>query len=60
MKSLKETLSEYQQKHWAIPAFNIDSFEIYQAVEKAVSEINLPCIVQLSPSEDKFIHAEGL
>lgn len=60
MKSLKETLSEYQQKHWAIPAFNIDSFEIYQAVEKAVSEINLPCIVQLSPSEDKFIHAERL
>ncbi|HWS49164.1 MAG TPA: class II fructose-bisphosphate aldolase [Candidatus Methanoperedens sp.] len=60
MKSLKQTLLEYQQKHWAIPAFNIDSFEIYQAVEKAVSEINLPCIVQLSPSEDKFIHAERL
>ncbi len=60
MIPLKKLLSEYQQKHQALPAFNIDSFEIYQAVEMAVSEINLPCIVQLSPSEDKFIQAERL
>jgi len=60
MIPLKELLSEYQQKHQAIPAFNIDSFEIYQAVEMAVLELNLPCIVQLSPSEDKFIQAERL
>ena len=60
MIPLKNLLSEYQQKHQALPAFNIDSFEIYQAVEMAVSELNLPCIVQLSPSEDKFIEAERL
>ncbi len=60
MIPLKQVLSEYQQKHQAIPAFNIDCFEIYQAVEMAVAEINLPCIVQLSASEDKFIHAERL
>lgn len=60
MISLKQILFEYQKKHWAIPAFNIDCFEIFQAVEMAVAEINLPCIVQLSPSEDKFIQAERL
>jgi len=60
MIPLKQLLSDYQQKHQALPAFNIDSFEIYQAVEMAVSEINLPCIVQLSVGEDKFIHAERL
>ena len=60
MITLKNLLSEYQQKHQALPAFNIDSFEIYQAVEMAVSELSLPCIVQLSSSEDKFIQAERL
>lgn len=60
MIPLKELLTTYQQKHQAIPAFNIDSFEIFQAVEAAVAEINLPCIVQLSPNEDSFIHAERL
>jgi fructose-bisphosphate aldolase class II len=60
MIPLKQLLLEYQQKHQAIPSFNIDSFEIYQAVEMAVSELNLPCLVQLSPNEDSFIHAERL
>ena len=60
MIPLKQILSEYQQKHQAIPAFNIDSFEIYQAVEAAVAEINLPCIVQLSANDDSFIHAQRL
>lgn len=60
MIPLKQLLSDYQKKHQALPAFNIDSFEIYQAVEMAVAEINLPCIVQLSPGEDSFVHAERL
>lgn len=60
MIPLKNLLLESKQKHQALPAFNIDSFEIYQAVEMAVSELDLPCIVQLSPSEDKFIQAERL
>jgi len=60
MTPLKQLLSDYRKKHLALPAFNIDSFEIYQAVEMAVAEINLPCIVQLSAGEDKFIQAERL
>lgn len=60
MISLKEILFEYQQKHQALPAFNIDSFEIYQAVEAAVAETNLPCLVQLSAGEDDFVKAERL
>lgn len=60
MKSLNQLLQEYKSTNKAIPAFNIDSFEIYQAVEDSVKETGLPCIVQLSPGEDKFIHAERL
>lgn len=60
MKTLFQVLTESKSNHVAIPAFNIDSFEIYQAVESVVQETNLPCIVQLSPGEDKFIQAERL
>ncbi|MFA4827518.1 MAG: class II fructose-bisphosphate aldolase [Candidatus Shapirobacteria bacterium] len=60
MIPLKQLLIEYRQKNLSIPAFNIDCFEIYQAVEAAVSETKLPCLVQLSPGEDKFIVAERL
>ena len=60
MNSLRQYLSRYKAEHLAIPAFNIDCFEIYQAVEDAVRETKIPCIVQLSPGEDKFIQAERL
>jgi ketose-bisphosphate aldolase len=56
---LKQLLVSFQGQK-AIPAFNIDSFEIYQAVELAVRKTNLPCIVQLSAGEDNFIEAERL
>lgn len=60
MKTLKQVLIEYKAQGKALPAFNIDSFEIFQAVEDAVKETYLPCIVQLSPKEDEFIQAERL
>jgi fructose-bisphosphate aldolase class II len=60
MKSLKQVLTESQNNHTAIPSFNIDSFEIYQSVESVVRELNLPCLVQLSEGEDRFIQAERL
>ena len=60
MKTLRQLLTEYKSTGRAIPAFNIDSFEIYQAIEDSVKETGLPCIVQLSGGEDKFIHAERL
>lgn len=60
MKTLRQLLTEYRAIGKAIPAFNIDTFEIYQAVEDSVKETGLPCIVQLSTSEDKFIQAERL
>ncbi len=58
--TLKQTLADYHRRHLALPAFNIDSFEIYQAVESAIQETNLPCIVQLSAGEDQFIQAPRL
>jgi ketose-bisphosphate aldolase len=60
MLPLKELLTNYFLSHQALPAFNIDSFEIYQAVEAAVVNTKLPCIVQLSQSADKFVTAEKL
>lgn len=60
MIQLKELLLKYKSEHKALPAFNIDSFEIYQAVESVIRETNLPCIVQLSSNEDSFIEAERL
>lgn len=60
MKTLKEIFSEYYQSGKVLIAFNIDSFEIYQAIEAVVAETGNPCIVQLSAGEDKFIQAERL
>jgi len=60
MIPLKEQLSKYKHEHRAMPSFNIDSFEIFQAVEEAVKETSLPCLVQLSANEDKFVEAEKL
>jgi len=60
MKQLSQVLSEYFLEHRALPAFNIDCFEIYQAIEIAVSETKLPCLIQLSSNEDVFIQAERL
>jgi fructose-bisphosphate aldolase, class II len=60
MITLKQLFLESKHHHQAIPSFNIDSFEIFQAVTAAVSETKLPCLVQLSPHEDDFIHAENL
>jgi len=60
MKTLHQLFTEYRATGRAVPAFNIDTFEIYQAVEESVKETGLPCIVQLSAGEDKFIQAERL
>lgn len=60
MMPLKELLLKYKTEHSALPSFNIDSFEIYQAVEAAVADTKLPCLVQLSANEDTFIQAERL
>jgi ketose-bisphosphate aldolase len=60
MLTLRQQLLEYHQQKKALPAFNLDTFEIYQAVELAVRETGLPCIVQLSAGEDDFVQAERL
>lgn len=60
MQSLRQLFLGYQSQQKALPAFNIDCFEIYQAIEEAVRQTNLPCIVQTSTSEDQFLQAERL
>jgi len=60
LPTLKQTLNEYRSRHIALPAFNIDCFATYQAVETVVDKTHLPCIVQLSAGQDQFIQAERL
>lgn len=60
MTPLKDIFNQYRQAKMALPAFNIDSFEIFEAVRLAVSQTHLPCLVQLSTGEDKFFTAENL
>lgn len=60
IKPLRQVFEEYKSKQKALPAFNIDSFEIYQSVEDVVAETKLPCLVELSSNEDKFIQGERL
>lgn len=60
MKRLIDVLQDYRHRHVALPSFNIDSFEIYQAVEEAVRSTHLPCLVQLSAGEDAFVGGERL
>lgn len=60
MQSLRQLFQHYRKIHSALPSFNIDNFVIYQAIEIAVSQTNLPCLVQLSHGEDRFIRAERL
>jgi len=58
--TLSQILLAYQNQQKALPAFNIDSFEIFQAVVDAVRHTRLPCLVQLSAGEDKYFAAENL
>ena len=60
MPKLIDIIKHYRQDHHAIPAFNIDCYEILQAVVAAVKQTNLPAIVQLSAGEDQFIQAENI
>ncbi|HOZ80747.1 MAG TPA: class II fructose-bisphosphate aldolase [Candidatus Woesebacteria bacterium] len=60
MTPLKSVFQNCIDQHTALPSFNLDSFEIYQAVEKAVTKTGLPCLVQLSPNEDSFLEAEKI
>ena len=57
--TLKKILNCYLGRS-ALPAFNLDCLLTYQAVEQAVTNTRLPAIVQLSPSEELFIHANRL
>lgn len=58
--NLKWVFEKYRKLPAAVPAFNLDTFLIYQAVEKAVEECRMPTIVQLSSQEETFLGAEKL
>lgn len=60
MISLNDQFTQCRSSHTALPAFNIDSWEIFQSVVAAVKASPRPCLVQLSAGEDKFIGAENL
>jgi len=57
---LEEVLADYKKKGLAIPAFNIDCFATFQALEELLLETKAPIIAQLSPSQFEFIKPERL
>jgi len=58
--TLRELFTDYRKKGLAIPAFNIDCFETFQALEEIVLDTKTPVIAQLSPGELKFIKPQRL
>ncbi|MFA6602706.1 MAG: class II fructose-bisphosphate aldolase [Candidatus Shapirobacteria bacterium] len=60
MTSLLQLLASLRSQKLAVPAFNIDSWEIFQSIVRSLRAHPLPCIVQLSAGEDKFVEAENL
>ncbi len=57
---LEEVLVDYRKKSLAIPAFNIDCFATFQALEELLLETKTPIIAQLSPNQLEFIKPERL
>lgn len=57
---LKEILNSYKKQNLAIPAFNIDCFVTFQALEEVLLETKTPFIAQLSPRELEFIKPQRL
>jgi ketose-bisphosphate aldolase len=60
MTPLPQLLASLRSQKLAIPAFNIDSWEIFQSIVRSLRARPSPCIVQLSAGEDKFVEAENL
>ncbi len=52
--TLKEILKDAQEKQYAVGAFNVENMEMIQAVVSAAEEMNLPVILQTTPSTLKY------
>lgn len=56
--TLKEILKDAQEKQYAVGAFNVENMEMIQAVIAAAEEMNLPVILQTTPSTLKYATPE--
>lgn len=52
---MKDLLAVAQEKHFAVPAFNIGSDQLLKAVMKKVKELKSPVILEMSPDEFNFV-----
>ena len=50
----KELLKDAQDKHYAVPAFNVENMECIQGVAQAAKEMNVPVIIQTTPSSIRY------
>ncbi|MBI3888063.1 class II fructose-bisphosphate aldolase family protein [Candidatus Microgenomates bacterium] len=57
---MKEFLNKAWQNHFAIGAFNIDSFETLKAVSNACQKLNAPVLIEVSPGEVEFLGMRNL
>ncbi|MEY8256187.1 ketose-bisphosphate aldolase [Erysipelotrichaceae bacterium 66-17] len=55
LMNMKDLLAVAQEKHFAVPAFNIGSDQLLKAVMKKVKELKSPVILEMSPDEFNFV-----
>ncbi len=58
MKSLREYITEAEEKKVAIGHFNISNLEALHGIYNAAKKLNLPVIIGLSEGEEKFVGRE--
>ena len=54
----KELLRDAQASHYAVPAFNVENMECIQGVVWAAKEMNVPVIIQTTPSSVRYAGVE--
>lgn len=55
LMNMKEILKVANENYFAVPAFNISDYSMFEAVMKTVEDTNSPVIIEVHPVELKFM-----
>ena len=55
LMNMKDLLTVARENHFAVPAFNISDYAMFNGVMKACLEENAPVIIEIHPHELSFI-----
>ena len=53
--TMKELLSVARKNHFAVPAFNISSFDMLKSIMEEVEDQNAPVILEIHPDEIAYL-----